>query len=73
MLKKKAILNDKRCESCRICAQVCPVSCIVLSRLGKHGKYRNLFPVIEENPCIGCGQCVKACPMGCLSLEEKQS
>ena len=70
MSKKYPVFNDKNCESCRICAQACPVSCIALTREGKHGKYRNLFPVFDLQYCISCGQCASACPMKCIVMEE---
>ncbi len=72
MIKKKPVFHMEHCESCRICMQACPVSCISMTQPGKHGKYRNVFPEINLENCIGCGQCASACPMKCIVMEERQ-
>ena len=67
--KKVPSFNYKNCISCRICVQVCPVSALDLTREGKSGKYRNLFPeLVDKDGCIGCAMCVKECPMDCINM-----
>ena len=72
MIRKRPVFSDRNCESCRICMQACPVSCISMSRPGKHGKYKNVFPKIDPENCIGCGQCAAACPMKCIVMEARE-
>ena len=70
MIRKRPVFSNRSCESCRICMQACPISCISMTGLGKHGKYRNVFPEIALENCIGCGMCAAACPMKCIAMEE---
>lgn len=73
MLKKQPSFDFSKCTSCRICMQVCPVSCISMSLHGKQGKYKNVFPEADLTTCIGCGQCAAACPFGCITMKERQA
>ena len=70
MTKKHPVFDYLPCVSCGICAQACPVSALGMSREGKSGKYRNVFPKLVTDGCIGCGQCARACPMDAISMEE---
>ena len=45
-------VDDKRCNQCGTCAEVCPVSAIRLTPL----------PVLDHASCILCLQCVRTCP-----------
>lgn len=72
MTKKRPVFSLDNCESCRICMQSCPVSCISMTRPGKKGKYRNIFPEIVAEYCTGCGRCAAACPMKCIGMEERE-
>ena len=69
MLKKRPVFYYSACAACKICAQACPISCISMTKPGKQGKYRNVFPIVTGE-CIGCGTCERACPMGCITMEE---
>ena len=69
-MKKQPVFDTLNCVSCRICAQACPVSALSMSREGKSGKYRNVFPELTGERCIGCGQCANSCPMGIIRMEE---
>ena len=53
-----------------MCVQACPVSALSMTRLGKQGKYKNIFPELSADGCIGCGSCARACVMGCINMEE---
>lgn len=45
---------------CRICADVCPTSAILIDRL----------PSINQTLCVGCAGCVASCPSEALSLDD---
>lgn len=70
MAKKWVEFDLKDCLSCSICVVACPVSALSLTKEGKSGKYRNVFPELAPGACIGCGTCVKDCPMSCITLKE---
>lgn len=73
MNRKFPQFDDSSCLSCSICVQACPLSCLKLSKAGKQGKYRNLFPeLIKKAECIGCGICAGACPMSCIALKNEE-
>lgn len=67
--KKTPAFKYDNCVSCSICVQACPVGALDLTRKGKTGRYRNLFPELVNNRCIGCGLCMKSCPMECIHME----
>lgn len=72
MKKKTPEFEYKECLSCGICAQTCPVSALSMTRPGRSGKYKNIFPELTGEGCIGCGQCAAGCPMGCISMKEEE-
>ena len=67
---KRPAFDYVNCVSCGICAQACPVSALAMTREGKSGKYRNVFPELVTEGCIGCGLCAGACPMEVIRMEE---
>ena len=69
-MKKRPQFDYRRCVSCGICAQECPVSALGMKKEGKSGKYRNVFPEPVNDKCVGCGSCARACPMGAVAMEE---
>ena len=66
--KKIPSFHYKNCVSCSICVQTCPVGALDLTRPGKSGRYRNLFPELANDRCIGCALCAKSCPMECVNM-----
>ena len=67
--KKVPSFHYKNCVSCSICVQTCPVGALDLTRPGKSGRYRNLFPELVNERCIGCALCAKSCPMECINMQ----
>ena len=67
--KKIPSFHYENCVSCSICVQACPAGAIDLTRKGKSGRYRNLFPELVNDSCIGCALCVKSCPMDCINMQ----
>jgi NADH-quinone oxidoreductase subunit I len=72
MSKKHPAFDYSRCVSCGICAQACSISCLTMTRSGKQGKYRNVFPELCNDSCTGCGICAKACPMEIIAVREDE-
>ena len=63
--KKTPDFHYENCVSCSICVQACPVGALDLTRKGKSGRYRNLFPELVND---SCGLCAKSCPMECITM-----
>ena len=70
MMKKHPAFSYALCVSCGICAQHCPLSCLTMTREGRQGKYKNVFPELGGDGCTGCGLCEKSCPMDAIRMEE---
>ena len=67
--KKIPSFHYENCVSCSICVQACPAGAIDLTKPGRSGRYRNLFPELVNERCIGCALCVKSCPMECINMQ----
>lgn len=66
--KKTPVFSFKKCISCSICVQLCPVSAIALTeRAGKADS--NLYPKAGDD-CLGCGSCERGCPMGAIRMTD---
>lgn len=65
---EKPQFNNKKCMSCEICIDACPVDCLGLSPVSDpkdpHG-----YPYMEnEKACIGCGYCALECPVDAITM-----
>ena len=67
--KKIPSFHYENCVSCSICVQTCPAGALDLTKPGRSGRYRNLFPELVNERCIGCALCVKSCPMECINMQ----
>lgn len=67
--KKITSFHYENCVSCSICVQACPTGALDLTRQGKSGRYRNLFPELVNDRCIGCALCARNCPMDCINMQ----
>lgn len=66
----KPTFNRKTCMACRICVDVCPVSCIDTEPAGT-AKDPHGYPFLtDEDACISCGQCVEACPVEAAVMRD---
>jgi len=63
--------NDMtRCDSCNICAKLCPVDCIYIESEGK-GKERMMTRyAIDYNKCIWCSLCTENCHTGSITMSH---
>lgn len=74
MAKKKAILNESRCDNSPFCpvVKVCPAKAV--ERVGGTGGFLGIFGgggtvAINADKCTGCGACVPYCPHGAVSMK----
>ncbi|MBQ6273455.1 MAG: 4Fe-4S binding protein [Oscillospiraceae bacterium] len=56
----KAVLNDKKCKGCFLCASVCPKN--ALSDSGRINEKGYKIVALDTEKCIGCGACYRMCP-----------
>ena len=63
--------NDMtKCDSCNICAKLCPVDCIYIESEGK-GKERMMTRyAIDYNKCIWCSLCTENCHTGSITMSH---
>jgi NADH-quinone oxidoreductase chain I len=58
------------CDSCNICAKLCPVDCIYIESEGK-GKERMMTRyAIDYNKCIWCSMCTENCHTGSITMSH---
>jgi formate hydrogenlyase subunit 6/NADH:ubiquinone oxidoreductase subunit I len=69
--KKIPEINYDRCVACGSCVQVCPVSCLEMTR-SDVDHWQKRYPEMTEDTCIGCGLCAKACPMDTITMVTLQ-
>ena len=70
----KPSFEHKKCMSCTICVDACPVSCIGMSapQNGKKGQHE--FPFLKnDKACIGCGFCSSECPVEAVAMRRPVS
>ena len=64
---EKPVFDRKKCMSCMICIDACPVGCLSLSESvpgDPHG-----YPYLEnEKSCLGCGFCACECPVDAVTM-----
>ena len=71
MIKKseweKPSYDNKKCNSCNICIDSCPVGCLALS--GAMGKDPHGYPYLKDDKaCISCGFCASDCPVDAITM-----
>jgi 2-oxoglutarate ferredoxin oxidoreductase subunit delta len=59
----KPIIDKKRCTSCNICIDICPVE--VFSR-----DKDNKVVVSKPDECIGCRACEAQCPKSAIIIKD---
>lgn len=64
---EKPVFNRKKCVSCVICIDACPVGCLSLSEATPRDSHR--YPYLDkEKACIGCGFCASECPVEAITM-----
>lgn len=75
----KARIEQEKCKSCGLCAQVCPfqaitkiiVPCENACPVGAISKDGDGITRIDYEKCISCGKCVSACPFGAVHKKSQ--
>jgi heterodisulfide reductase subunit A len=60
----KAVVNLEKCNSCGVCARVCPFSAIEVDIKAKTGAQ------VTTAACAGCGACVAECRFNAMTLQH---
>jgi heterodisulfide reductase subunit A2 len=60
-----AVVNERECSGCGLCALLCPFQAIELQSKGDR-----LVSHVNEAVCKGCGTCGAACPSGAISMHH---
>ncbi len=75
----KSRIDQSKCKSCGLCAQVCPfqaitkiiVPCENACPVGAIAKDEDGLTKIDHEKCISCGKCVNACPFGAVHKKSQ--
>ena len=67
-IEARPAFNRKRCMACRICVDVCPVSCIDTASSGTDRDPHGYPFLTNEAACISCNQCAETCPVEAVSM-----
>ena len=68
--KKIPKFSIKKCNSCVICVDTCPVDCLSMSVI-TDGIPNHKYPILpNEDRCIGCGSCAEDCPMDAITMVQ---
>ena len=75
----KSKIDQSKCKSCGLCAQVCPfqaitkiiVPCENACPVGAIAKDADGLTKIDFEKCISCGKCVSACPFGAVHKKSQ--
>ncbi|MEM2522056.1 MAG: FAD-dependent oxidoreductase [Candidatus Bathyarchaeia archaeon] len=58
----KAVVDERKCVGCNVCAAVCPVEAVKKDRRG--------IAVVNEDLCKGCGLCAARCPEQAITMKK---
>jgi heterodisulfide reductase subunit A len=64
-----AYIDEKTCDACKVCVDVCPFDAIEMVDITKEGKPSSVAR-IEEIKCNRCGSCASRCPTGAVQLRR---
>lgn len=63
-IRFRAHVDEEKCVSCPMCANVCPTAAIPLPARGEKAH------VLEER-CVGCPNCSGVCPVDAITMKER--
>ncbi|MEM1525460.1 MAG: tRNA-dihydrouridine synthase [Nitrososphaerales archaeon] len=59
-----SVVNEEKCNGCRLCLNWCFYDAITMRTIGKKE-----IASIDKMKCDGCGLCVSLCPMNAITME----
>lgn len=66
--KEMPRINIKKCNSCVVCIDSCPVDCLSMS-VAPEGLKKHKYPaLLNADMCIGCGNCATDCPVDAIEM-----
>lgn len=66
---QKPRFDLKKCMSCLICIDACPVHCLAMTGARDREKDPHGYPyIMTEKACMGCGLCALECPVGAVVM-----
>ena len=66
-------IDDKKCNGCGKCVNVCPVEAMTLVSANNPNKPKMKKAKLNEDICLGCGICVRNCEKEGIQLKTRQS
>lgn len=64
-------VDQKDCNGCGKCTDVCPVEAMVLSSANDPKQIKRKKATLLDAYCLGCGVCVRVCPKSCIGMDAR--
>jgi len=64
-------IDERSCNGCGKCIDVCPVEAMTLVSAGDHRHKKKKKARLNDDLCLGCGVCVRNCREGSLKLKNR--
>ncbi|MBI9084624.1 MAG: 4Fe-4S binding protein [Desulfobacterales bacterium] len=66
---EKPVIDRKKCISCNICIDACPVRCLSKT-FTPEPVDKAVYPeLVRDRDCIACGICATDCPVGAIVMK----
>ncbi len=65
-------VNEKKCNGCAKCVDVCPVEAMTLISASDPQKPKRKLARLNESICLGCGLCAKVCTRESILLKSRE-
>ncbi|RLD60320.1 MAG: (Fe-S)-binding protein [Bacteroidetes bacterium] len=65
-------VNEKNCNGCSKCVDVCPVEAMTLISANDPHKPKKKLARLNVDICLGCGLCVRVCPKETILLKSRE-
>lgn len=66
---EKPVIDRKKCISCNICIDTCPVRCLSKTFTPEPAD-KAVYPELSgDRDCIACGLCATDCPVGAIAMK----
>jgi len=68
---QRPVINEYLCKGCGICATVCPVKVLAVSRTRVNPRGLNVAETVNPEKCIGCRLCEITCPDFAIAIVKE--